>query len=84
MANTQSIVKRVSLGDRVLVVVSVLGDGSTTSVTAASVGLSRIDAAFSHSVDDTGNGYISDYSGTSITMTAVDSGKYRLFFFIGY
>ena len=84
MANTQSIVKRLVMGDRVMVVVEITGDGSTTSVTAASVGLQRIDAAFSHSIDDTGNGYISDYSGSSITMTAVDNTKKRLFFFIGY
>lgn len=84
MANTVTIKRHTGIGDLLLKIVQVTGDGSTTTMTAGSVGLSYITAAWSHSVDDTGTGYISVYQGTSITFVAVDNTKKRVFYILGY
>ena len=83
MAIVLTKVKRITLGNRVLVIVSALGDG--TSITAKSVGLSRIDTAWTQSVDEANNPiHISSPSGTSITFGTTTAGDTSLFFLIGY
>jgi hypothetical protein len=81
-----SVLKRINLGNRVLVVASVKSDATGVSYDASVVGLSRIDACWCQSVDDTAipSVNISDYSGTSITFLVSTSGKYYLHFLIGY
>lgn len=79
-----SIVQRLTLGNRVLVVAKVKGVGTTFN--ASQVGLVRIDSCWTQSIDDavTEPIKISDYSGTSITFAELTAGDYSLFFMIGY
>lgn len=78
-----TIVSRVTLGNRVLVCAKTYGTGTT--FTAKQVGLSRIDTAWTQSVDEAAAPIaISDYSGTSITFATLTAGDYNLFFLIGY
>lgn len=86
MALTITRLNRCNIGDRILVVVSALsGAGGETSITAAEVGLQRIDSAWTQSVDEAAAPIaISDYSGTSITFGALTNGDTSLFFLIGY
>lgn len=86
MANyTPTIKKRVTLGDRVLVAAEITGTaGGATTVTAASLGLSRIDVVWSMDIDDDAQLGVSSYSGTSITLDAISNTKKQLIFCIGY
>jgi hypothetical protein len=83
MAIVNTIVSRLTLGNRVLVVVSALGDGTT--ITAASVGLQRIDTCWTQPVDEAAAPIkISSTSGSSITFDTTTAGDTNLFFLIGY
>jgi len=85
MSNYSPTVKgRHSLGDRVLVVAELTGDGSATGVTAASLGLSYIDYFWSMDVDDDAQLGTSDYTGSSITIDAITNTKKQLIFVVGY
>lgn len=78
-----TIIKRLNLGNRILVVLQTEGTGTT--FTAAQAGLSRIDAAWTQSVDEAAAPIaISDYSGTSITFATLTAADFNLFFLIGY
>jgi len=83
MALELTVVKRLNLGNRWLVVVSALGDGTT--ITAQSVGLQRIDTSWTQPVDEAAAPIlISAPSGTSITFATTTAGDTNLFFLIGY
>lgn len=83
MALVLTIVKRLNLGNRWLVVVSSLGDGTTIS--AAEVGLQRIDTVWTQPVDEAAAPIlISDTSGTSITFATTTAGDTNLWFIVGY
>ena len=84
MANTISVKQTVSLGNKILKIVEITGDGSTTSTTALSLGLSRIDAAWWADIDDDNAMQTSDYEGSSITHEAITSTKKQLLFAVGY
>jgi len=86
MAITLTKVARTTFGNRVFTCYSALSTaGGETSITAKSVGLSRIDVAWTQSVDEaTAELDISDWSGSSITFGALTNGDTTLFFFIGY
>jgi hypothetical protein len=72
-----------TLGNRVLVCLQTHGTGTT--FTALQAGLSRIDTAWTQSVDEAAAPIaISDYSGSSITFGTLTAGDYNLFFLIGY
>lgn len=84
MADTVLILRRVALGDRVLVCAKITGDGSDTSKTAAELGLTRIDCCWWADVDDDNAMQTSTYAGTSITHEAITNTKIQLLFVIGY
>jgi hypothetical protein len=84
MANTITVKQRFSLGDRWLVAAEITGDGSATSITALSLGLTRIDLVWWADVDDDNALQTSTYAGTSITTEAISSGKKQLLFCIGH
>ena len=84
MANTQVIEKHTGIGDLLLKIVKVTGDGSATTMTAGSIGLSYITAVWTQDVDDDNALQISTYSGTTITFEAITATKVQLFFVLGY
>jgi hypothetical protein len=88
MANTfTAVVEQAPIGNRFLSIYRVTGDGSTTTITAASVGFTYIDAAWLQDVDDAPAApmSLSTYYGTSIVLgAAISSGKYQLLFLIGH
>lgn len=84
MANTLSIKKHTGIADLLLKIVEVTGDGSATTMTAGSIGLSYITAVWATDVDDDNALMFSTYSGTSITFEAISSTKKQVFFVLGY
>lgn len=84
MANTVTVKRHSGIGDLLLKIVEVTGDGSTTSITAVSVGLTYIVACWSQDVDDNNALQMSTYSGTSVTIEAISDTKKQLFFFVGW
>jgi len=76
-----SIKGRHNLGDRWIVSAALTGG---TTVTAASLGLIRIDCAWFQDVDDNNSIDISDYAGSSITFTEITAGSIQLLHVIGF
>ncbi len=84
MADTISIIKRISLGNRWLVIAKITGDGADTSKTAAELGLTRIDAVWWADVDDDNAMQTAVYAGTTITHEAITNTSIQLLFAVGY
>jgi hypothetical protein len=72
---------RHNLGDRWIVSAAITGG---TTVTAAQLGLVRIDAAWFQDVDDNNSIDISVYAGASITFTEITAAKIQLLHVIGF
>lgn len=84
MADTVLVLGRHNLGDRMLVIAKVTGDGSDTTKSAAELGLSYIDYCWWMDVDDDNAMQTATYAGTSITHEAISSTKIQLLFAVGY
>jgi hypothetical protein len=84
MALTYTRVGRQTLGNKVLTITLVTGDGSETSITALGLQLSRIECAWLSDVDDAQELYLSTWKGSAIVVdTAIQSGQKQLVFAIG-
>lgn len=81
---TKTVLRHSGIGDLLLKVVLVLGDGSSTDVTAAEIGLTYIYGAWTQDIDDNNALQMSAYEGTTITTEAISDGKYQLLFALGY
>jgi hypothetical protein len=73
-------VGRYSLGDKILKVVRLTGG---TTITAASVNLTRIETCWFQDIDDANPIQCSAYAGTSITFEEITAAKTQLCFIIG-
>jgi hypothetical protein len=67
------------MAKKLVVVTEVVCDGSATALTAASIGMERIEAAHAQNIDDTAQAVIGTYEGTSITINGTSSKKHLLF-----
>ena len=76
-----TILGRHNLGDRWMVSAALTGG---TTVTAASLGLVRIDCAWFQDVDDNNSIDISDYAGSSITFTEITAAKIQVLNVLGF
>jgi hypothetical protein len=84
MANTFTRIGYRTLGDKILTIQKVTADATTTTITAASLGMSRIECAWLQDVDDAADLYLSTYKGTSIVLSAaIGSTQNQLLFAIG-
>jgi hypothetical protein len=84
MALTYTRVGRQTLGNKVLTITQVTGDGSATSITALGLQLSRIECAWLSDVDDAAELTLTTYSGTAIvTSAAIGNTQKQLVFAIG-
>jgi hypothetical protein len=84
MALTYTRKGRQTMGNRVMTITLVKGDGSTTSITASGLQLSRIECAWLQDVDDAADLTLTTYKGSAIvTSAAIGSGQYQLVFAIG-
>lgn len=84
MALTYTRVARQQIGNKVLTCTAVTGDGSTTSITALGLQLSRIECAWLSDVDDAQELYLTTYKGSAIVVdTAIQNTKTQLVFAIG-
>ena len=84
-ATEVTIIKRIALGDRVLVCLRLEGDGTMTTLHAPTIGLSRIDVAWTQDVTDAADLGLSTYAGTYIVLdAAITDSQYQLIFAIGY
>jgi len=80
MANTFTRVGYQQLGNKLLTIHLVTGDAATTTITAKSVQLSRIECAWLQDVDDAASLTLTTYKGTSIELSAaIDTGSQLLF-----
>lgn len=75
---------RQTMGNKVMTVTLVKGDGSATSITALGLQLSRIECAWLQDVDDGADLTLTTYKGSAIvTSAAIGNGEYQLVFAIG-
>lgn len=84
MANTLSIKRHAVFGDLLLKIVEVTGDGSATTMTAGSVGLSYILGVWTQDIDDDAIIDFSVMAGSTVTFDAITSTKKQLFFVLGW
>lgn len=84
MANTLDIKKHSVFGDLLLKIVKVTGDGSTTTMTAGSIGLSYIMGVWTQDVDDDAILDFSVMAGSTVTFDAITSTKIQMFFVVGW
>lgn len=84
MADTVTVKDRLNLGDAVLVIAEITGDGSETSKTAKELGLERVVTSWWQDIDDDNAMQCSSPDGTTITHEAITSTKKQLLFAIGY
>jgi hypothetical protein len=80
-AATHTIKGRYVLGDRWVVVTEV---SAGTEVTATSLGLIRVDAAWLQDAGDNASILLSKYSGSQVTLSAAPSGGVQLLFCLGF
>jgi hypothetical protein len=72
------------MGNRVMTITEVTGDGSTTSITALGLQLSRIECAWLQDVDDAADLTLTTYKGSAIvTSAAIGNTQKQLVFAIG-
>jgi hypothetical protein len=83
MANTFTRVAYQQLGDKLLTVHLVTGDGATTTITALSLQMSRIECAWLQDVDDAASVTLTTYKGTSIELSAAIASGSQLLYAIG-
>ncbi len=75
---------RQTMGDKILTITEVKGDGSETSITALGLQLSRIECAWLQDVDDAADLTLTTYKGSAIvTSAAIGNGSYMLVYAIG-
>lgn len=79
MALSFTVKQRYHLAKKILVVVEVTCDGSASSLSAAKVGLERIEAAHAQNIDDTAQAVIGTYQGTAITVNGTNTKKHLVF-----
>jgi hypothetical protein len=84
MANTNIRLGYQSLGNRIMTIHSVNGDGVQTTVTAKELGMSRIECAWLQDSGDTADLTLTTWKGSSIELSAaIGSGTIQLLFAIG-
>jgi hypothetical protein len=84
MALTYTRVGRQTLGNKVLTITKVTGDGSVTSIPASALQLSRIECAWLSDVDDGAELTLTTWKGSAIvTSAAIGSTQNQLVFAIG-
>jgi hypothetical protein len=76
-----TILGRHPIADRWLVTAELTGG---TTITAAALGLVRIDAVWFQDVDDDNSLDVSVYAGSSITFTEITAAKKQVLFAIGH
>jgi len=80
-AATHTIKDRYVLGDRWVVVTEV---SAGVTVTATSLGLIRIDAAWLQDAGDNASILLSTYAGSEVVLSAAPSGGVQLLFCVGF
>ena len=80
-AATHTIQGRYVLGDRWVVVTEI---SAGTEVTATSLGLIRVDAAWLQDTGDNASILLSVYAGSQVTLSAAPSGGTQLLFCLGF
>ncbi len=84
MALTYTRKGRQTMGDKVMTITLVTGDGSETSITALGLQLSRIECAWLQDVDDAADLTLTTYKGSAIvTSAAIGNGEFTLVYAIG-
>jgi hypothetical protein len=80
MANTITRLGYQSLGNKIMTVNLITGDGSTTTITALSLQMSRIECAWLQDVSDDAPLTLTTWKGSSVELSAaIDSGSQILF-----
>jgi len=83
MALTVTVKQRYQLASKLLVVALVYCDGSASELTANEVGMQRIEAVLTQTVDDGTQAVVGTYEGSSVTIDGTNQ-KYHLAFLWGY
>ena len=83
MALVVTVIQRYHMAKKLMVVATVYCDGSATAITAKEIGMERIEACHSQTVDDGTQAVIGTYAGTSITFDGTNQ-KPHLLFAYGY
>jgi hypothetical protein len=83
MANTITRVGYQSLGNKIMTVNLITGDAATTTITAKSLQMSRIECAWLQDVSDTADLTLTTWKGSSVELSAAIDGGGQLLFAIG-
>jgi hypothetical protein len=85
MANTNTQLSYQSLGNKIMTVTEVNGDGAQTTITAKELKMSRIECAWLQDSGDTADLTLTTWKGSSIELSAaIGSGTIQLLFAIGF
>jgi hypothetical protein len=84
MANTITRLGYQQLGNRFLTISLITGDGATTTITAKSIQLSRIECAWLADVSDGAELTLTTYAGSSVELSAAIASGAQMLFAIGF